>query len=127
MTTSLQAGHPRWPSYFDPDILVYVEDWDVLAEEQVLLLGIDHHHLPQRVKLLSITHLPDQLLFLNGFYLPDTSEPLSKVVGDLVHGDTLHETYYGICGLTQFVERAPTIFRTLLTPAPTPAGYARGW
>lgn len=109
MTGGLRAQHPRWPSYFDPDILVYDEDWEINAEQRLLLLGSGDRLPPQRVQLLSITRLPDQLLFLNGEYLPDE---FTSSMDDA--SSKVPETYYGICGIAQFAQRAPALLSEFL-------------
>jgi len=97
MDATLISTHPRWPSYFDPDILVYIEDWEISADGSALLLGTLGDFPPQQVKIETITRLPDQLLFLRGVYVPEVD----------AYPDDPAETYYGICSVWQLLARAP--------------------
>jgi hypothetical protein len=81
-----------WPSYFDVDVLVYVEDWTI--DGQRLILGTDTEAPPSVVLIDSITPLPDDLLFIRGRYAPADARDVDAP-----------ETYYGIAARWQYQAR----------------------
>lgn len=81
-----------WPSYFDVDVLVYVEDWAI--DGYRLLLGTETEFPPSTVLIDSITQLPDDLVFIRGRYAPADAADAGAP-----------ETYYGIAARWQYQAR----------------------
>ena len=94
-TTSMQGELIRrnsaWPDYFDVDVLVFLEDWDI--RDGVLRLNLSTQLGFTRVQITTVTPLPDDLVFLRGIYLPDENH------------NTVYETYYGIASRWQYAAR----------------------
>src|SRR5262245_13038869 len=94
LTMDVEIVHQNcaWPSYFDVDVLVYVEDWAIDGHR--LILGTDKDFPPSIVLIDSITPLPDDLIFIRGKYAPADAFDID-----------LPETYYGIAARWQYQAR----------------------